>query len=59
MQKQMQNLKMMIFNDYAYFAKGGYQFKQMQTKPKIMVGRFYASKDFTRPFGSIDGSYNG
>ena len=46
-------------NDYAYVVKGGYQLKQMQAKPKIMLGRVYASKDFTTPFGSTDGTHYG
>ncbi|ADN08539.1 alginate export family protein [Sulfurimonas autotrophica] len=46
-------------NDFAYIVKGGYQFKTAVLKPKIVLGRVYAGKDFTTPFGSTDGSHYG
>jgi hypothetical protein len=46
-------------NDFAYVVKGGYQFKTLFLKPKIMFGRVYASKNFSTPFGSTDGSHYG
>lgn len=54
---------------YAYVIKLGYTFKTLPLKPKLVIGRVYASGDnnpnndkistFARPFGSTDGMHYG